>query len=326
MKKRGTLILLTLILLFIITTKYNGAVKSFFLDFINPIKNIYRNFTDMGDSYIHQHQQVLQLKEENNKLRKLLIEQSHYIEQLSRVYHLLPSLEKKPYKSIYLVNTISYVKLNRLDEVLLTTPKELEKKKKQLYGLIQNDVAAGIVQNIGGKFYAYLLSHPKCTFGVSIGSKGVHGIAQGDNKKGMNIKFIPRWSKIAIGDIVKTSGLDNIFFPDIPVGVVTDVQTLDQYKQAKIKIFANIAKPDTFFLISNPAPYLTTNYQPKSAFPDKVYPFIPVTPEDNNENNNSAEQTKENIVEPTLIKENDYEQIIDFGSLLNNSLNLEKKY
>ena len=325
MKKRGILILLALIILFVINTKYSGAVKSFFLDLINPIKNAYHNFSDMGDSYIHQHQLVLSLKRENSELKKLLIEQSHYIKQLSEVYHLLPSLEKKPYKSIYLVNTISYVKLNRLDEILLTTPKELEMKQKQLYGLIQEDVAAGIVQNIDGKFYGYLLSHPKCTFGVSIGSKEIHGIAQGDNKKGMIVKFIPRWSKVTIGDVVKTSGLDNIFFPDIPVGVVVDVKTLDQYKQAKIRIYANIAKPETFFLISNPAPYLTTDYQPKNAFPNKVYPYIPIDAQ-NNENNSSADQTKENIVEPSLIKEEEKQQIIDYGSLLNNTLQFNKKY
>lgn len=325
MKKRGTLILLILLILFIINTKYSGAVKSFFLDLINPIKNAYHNFSDMGDSYIHQHQLVLSLKEENNKLKKLLIEQSHYIKQLSDIYHLLPSLKRKPYKSIYLVNTISYVKLNRLDEILLTTPKELLKSEKQLYGLIQEDVAAGIVQNIEGKFYAYLLSHPKCTFGVSIGQKRVPGIAQGDNKKGMIVKFIPRWSKVTIGDIVKTSGLDNIFFPDIPVGVVVDVQTLDQYKQAKIRIYANISKPETFFLISDPAPYLTTDYNPKNAFPDKVYPYIPMGTEES-EHNSITDQTKENIVDPTLIKEEESQQIIDYGSLLNSSLKFEKKY
>jgi rod shape-determining protein MreC len=321
MKKRSIFILLTLLLLFIITTKYNGVVKGFFLDFINPIKTAYLNITHMSDSYIDQHNNLITLQNENNRLKKLLIEQSNYIEQLSKVYKLLPSLEKKPYKNIYLVDTISYVKLNRLDEVLVTTPKELKDKKKQLYGLTQNDVAAGIVQNISGKFYAFLLSHPKSTFGVTIGTKNVHGIAQGDGKKGMIIKFIPRWAKVNIGDTVKTSGLDNIFFPNIPVGVVTNIQTLDQYKQATMKVYANLSKPSIFFLISDPTPYLTTNYNPETAYPGKIYPFIPITSKQADEES-AAKQTKDDTIDPTLLNEAEYKNVFDFGYLLDKPIKL----
>lgn len=323
MKKRSIFILLILVVLFIITTKYNGVVKGFFLDFIDPIKSVYRNLTQMSDSYINQHKSVVTLNNENKKLKKLLLEQSNYIEQLSKVYRLLPSLEKKPYKNIYLVDTISYVKLNRLDEVLLTTPKELKNKKKQLYGLTQNDVVAGIVQNISGKFYAFLLSHPKSTFGVTIGTKNIHGIAQGDGKKGMIIKFIPRWAKVNIGDTVKTSGLDNIFFPNIPVGIVTNVQTLDQYKQATIRVYANLSKPSTFFLISDPTPYLTTNYNPQTAYPGKVYPFIPINSKKSNEES-GAKQTKDDIIDPTLLNEEDYKRVFDFGYLLDSSIKFNR--
>ncbi len=323
MKKRSIFILLILVVLFIITTKYNGVVKGFFLDFINPIKTAYLNLTQMSDSYINQHKSVVTLNNENKKLKKLLLEQSNYIEQLSKVYRLLPSLEKKPYKNIYLVDTISYVKLNRLDEVLLTTPKELKNKKKQLYGLTQNDVVAGIVENISGKFYAFLLSHPKSTFGVTIGTKNIHGIAQGDGKKGMIIKFIPRWAKVNIGDTVKTSGLDNIFFPNIPVGIVTNVQTLDQYKQATIRVYANLSKPSTFFLISDPTPYLTTNYNPQTAYPGKIYPYIPINSKKSNEES-GAKQTKDDIIDPTLLNEEDYKQVFDFGYLLDSSIKFNR--
>jgi len=323
MKKRSVLILLILVILFIITTKYNGKVKGFFLDFINPIKTAYRNLTNMSDSYIHQHNLILTLKKENNEQKKTLLELTNYINQLSKIYKILPSLVQKPYKNIYIVDTISYVKLNRLDEVLLTTPKALKDSNKTLYGLIQNDVAAGIVQNIDGKFFAFLLTHPKATFGVTIGSKNIHGIAQGDGKKGMIIKYIPRWSKINIGDVVKTSGLDNIFFPSIPVGTITNIQTLDQYKQATIKIFANLARPSTFFLISDPTPYLTTNYKPEDAFPGKVYPFIEIK-ENPIDDNKSANQTKDDIVEPKLLNEDEYKEVFDFGYLLDNSIKLNQ--
>ncbi len=323
MKKRRFLLLILLVILFIIFTKYNGAIKSFLLDFINPVKIAYLRFTNISDSYLKQQENILKLQKENNSLKKVLIEQSNYIGQLSHIYKLLPSLVKKPYKSIYLTNTISYIKLNRLNEVILTTPKNFAFKNKKPYGLMQNDFVAGIAQYIDGKLYGYLLSNPKCTFSVFIGKNKINGIAQGDNKDGMIIKFIPRWSKVQIGDIVKTSGLDSIFFPDIIVGVVSDVKTLDRYKEAKIKVYAKLSKPSLFFLISDPTPYLTTDYTPNTSFPTKLYPFIKVNKNENSQNDTT--QTKEDVVEPESLKEENYQELFNSKIIWQNRLDVEEK-
>jgi len=320
-KRRSLLLLIVLIIAFVISTRYNGAIKSFFLDFINPIKSIYLNLTHISDSYLEQQKSITTLKEENARLNKLLLEQSNYIEQLSKIYKLLPSLAKKPYKSIYLVDTISYVKLNRLNEIILTYPKNLHLNEDKIYGLLQKDYAVGIARVIDGKLYGYLLSHPKCTFSVVIGNNSVNGIAQGDNKNGMIVKFIPRWSDIKIGDRVKTSGLDNIFFPNTPVGVVTEVKTLDTYKLATIKVNADLTKPSLFFLISDATPYLTTDYMPKTSFPNRVYPFVPAT---NKYNKKEAIQTKEETLEPKELEESDYLKVINTDLFWNSKFDLSE--
>jgi len=322
MKKRSLLLLIVLTILFVIFTKYNGIAKSFLIDFINPIKIAYLKFTDISDSYLKQQENILKLEKENRKLNKLLIEQSNYIEQLSKIYKLIPSLVKKPYKNIYIINTISYVKLNKLNELMLTTPKNFKFQEKKPYGLMQNDVASGIAQYKNGKLYGYLLSNPKCTFSVMIGNKEISGVAQGDNRGGMTIKFIPRWSKVQIGDIVKTSGLDNIFFPNIPVGTVTDIKLLDRYKEATVKVFANLSKPSAFFLISDPTPYLTTDYMPNTSFPNKVYPFVPV--EKDEESNNETTQTKDTTIEPKHMNEEEYLELFNSNIIWQTPLKLDK--
>ena len=134
----------------------------------------------------------------------------------------------------------------------------------------------------------------------------------------MTIKFIPRWSKIQIGDIVKTSGLDSIFFPNIIVGVVSDVKTLDRYKEAKVKIYAKLAKPSLFFLISDPTPYLTTDYTPNTSFPAKVYPFIKVNGAQGAQNETT--QTKDGIVDPESLKEEDYQELFNSKIIWQNNL------
>ena len=323
MKKRRFILLVLLIILFVVFTKYNGVVKSFLLDFINPVKIAYLKFNNISDSYLKQQENILKLQKENSNLKKLLIEQSNYIDQLSKIYKLIPSLAKKPYKSIYLTDTISYVKLNRLNEIILTTPSNFDFKDKKPYGLMQNDVVSGIAQYKDNKLYGYLLSNPKCTFGVSIGEDKINGVAQGDNKDGMIIKFIPRWSKIQIGDVVKTSGLDSIFFPDIVVGVISEVKSLDRYKEARVKIYAKLANPSLFFLISDPTPYLTTDYTPKTSFPTKVYPFIKVNK--SLDSKNDTTQTKDNIVDPESIKEKEYQELFKSNIMWQNKLQFENR-
>ena len=311
MKKRSLFLLITLILLFVVFTKYNGAIKGFFLDLINPIKIAYNNFITASDSYIQQQENIIKLQKENQELKKQLIEQSKHIDELSKIYKLIPSLVKKPYKSLYIVNTISYVKLNKLNEIILTTPKNFKFKQDKLYGLMQKDTAVGVAKFEENKLYGYLLSNQKSIFSVIIGEHKVNGIAQGDGQNGIIVKYIPRWSKIKVGDIVKTSGLDNIFFPNIPVGVVTSIKNLDTYKSARVKIYADLSNPSIFFLIADATPYLTTDYTPDTSFPNHIYPFVPAVNE--TDTNNTTSQTKDDIINPEYEKEQDYNNIFNFN-------------
>jgi len=311
MKKRSILLLILLILLFVVFTRYNGAIKGFFLDLINPIKIAYNNFVEASDSYIQQKKNISKLQEQNKKLEKQLIEQSKYIDELSKIYKLIPSLVKKPYKSLYIVNTISYVKLNKLNEIILTTPKNFKFKQNKLYGLMQKDAAVGVAKFEDNKLYGYLLSNRKSIFSIIIGDHKINGIAQGDGKNGIIIKYIPRWSKIKVGDIVRTSGLDNIFFPNIPVGIITSIKNLDTYKSANVKLFANLTTPSIFFLIADATPYLTTDYTPNTSFPNHVYPFVPAARK--SDVNNTPSQTKDEVVNPEYVNEQDYNKIFNFN-------------
>jgi len=75
-----------------------------------------------------------------------------------------------------------------------------------------------------------LLSNEKCQFSTFVGKDRMPGIAKGIDEKTMEINFIPKWSKISVGDRVVTSGLDNIFLANIPVGIVSEVLTRSTYK------------------------------------------------------------------------------------------------
>jgi len=251
-------------------------------------------------------------------LRKRLLEQTHYIQQVKNIYTVLPKLSKLPIKNISIVETISYVKLNSFSQIILTKPFGL--KKEKLYGLLEDKVVAGIAQIHNNQLYGYLTSDEQCRFSVFIGEENAPGIAIGGQSNTMTVTFIPKWHKIKVGDKVKTSGLDNIFFTDIPVGTVTKIEIQSSYKIAHIRTYSDIYNPKTFFLINDANVTLTENFDSNSTY---LSPFRIVQVENerkaleqnlsktlNNEQNASLplissipsriDQTQEETIEPVI--------------------------
>ena len=262
MKTRLVIIAILLLMLTVLLSRNDERISDTLLGISNPIKQSYQNFThnleDKSHSYIFQKESIEKLSKENRILRKRLLEQIHYIEQVKNIYEVLPDLSRLPVPNISITETISYVKLNSFSQIILTKPKELEENK--LYGLLQGRVVAGIASVHSNQLYGYLTSDKKCRFSVFIGESKAPGIALGRTQNEMIIKFIPKWYKIKEGDAVVTSGLDAIFFADVPVGVVTKIEVRSSYTVAYIKTYSDNFHPKTFFLINDARATLVENF------------------------------------------------------------------
>jgi len=262
MKTRIIIIILLLLILGVLLTRNDERITNTLLNVINPIKQNYKALTqeleDKGHSYLFQKESIERLSKENRILRKRLLEQTHYIKQVKDIYTVLPRLSKLPVHNIALTSTISYVKLNSFSQIILTKPKGLN--PKNIYGLMQDSVVAGIARLDHNQLYGYLTSDPKCRFSVFVGEEQAPGIAMGLEKNRMIVKFIPKWHKIKVGEHVVTSGLDNIFFAGLPVGIVTKVAIRSAYKVAYIKTYADLFHPKVFFLIQDASATLTEGF------------------------------------------------------------------
>ena len=262
MKTRLVVIAILLFMLTVLLSKNDERITTTLLSAINPVKQSYKMFTqnleNKSHSYIFQKESIEKLSRENRILHKQLLEQKHYLEEIHNIYQILPNLTQFPKSSIAIVETISYVKLNSFSQIILTKPKDLQENK--LYGIIQNNVVAGIAEIQSNQLYGYLTSDKKCRFSVFIGEKKAPGIAIGEEKNRMLIKFIPKWHDIKKGDKVYTSGLDKIFFANIPVGIVEKIEVQSSYTVAHIKTYSDIFHPQTFFLITNAQATLTEDF------------------------------------------------------------------
>ena len=214
-------------------------IKEYYLEITNSIK-------DSTDKYLKQAESIKELKKENILLRKYLYQQKINIVKLNQ---LTQFNEKKfnNYNNILRVQTISYKKLNDFSQVYLTKSNELGKDK--IYGLIQKNVAAGIAIKENGTLKGILLSNPICQFSTFIGKDKTPGIAKGIDAENLEVNFIPKWSTVKVGDKVLTSGMDNIFLPNIPVGEVTNIITKSTYKTAIVKTYADVLHPNFFYLV-----------------------------------------------------------------------------
>ncbi len=280
MKTRLVIIAILLLMLTVLLSRNDEHISDTLLGLINPVKQSYKHFTqsieDKSHSYLFQKESIEKLSLENRILRKRLLEQIHYIEEVKNIYEVLPNLSQLPVQNISIVETISYVKLNSFSQIILTKPKDL--KNDHLYGLVQGQVVGGIAKLENNQLFGYLTSDTKCRFSVFTGKGRAPGIAQGVDKNKMLIKFIPKWHKIAVGDKVVTSGLDAIFFADIPVGIVTKIEVQSSYTVAHIKTYSDIFHPKTFFLINDAKARLTEDFDSNDTnyVKECVMPNIPI--------------------------------------------------
>jgi len=317
MKTRIIIIVILLLVLAVLLTRNDERITDTLLGIINPIKQNYKNITqnleDKSHSYIFQKESIEKLSRENRILRKRLLEQTHYIKQVKNIYDVLPKLSRLPVHNISITETISYVKLNSFSQIILTKPKGLTEEK--LYGLIQGTVVAGTAQVHNNQLYGYLTSDEKCRFSVFLGKEKAPGIAIGMDTNEMIIKFIPKWHKIEVEDKVVTSGLDDIFFADIPVGVVTKVEIQSSYKVAHIKTYSDIFHPKTFFLINDTHATLAQDFDSNDTHLNPPCPELENQSQEHNETNITVvehnqtlpvissipgriDQTQEEIIEP----------------------------
>jgi len=249
--KNSKIFFLSLIIIAIIfLLRKEDSFQDKFATLTLPVKEGYLNITNNVETsieqYLDQADSVKELKDENLLLRKYLYQQKIKIVNLEAL-HTYNEDKFNLHKNILRVQTISYKKLNDFSQIYLTKGNELEKDK--IFGLIQKNVAAGIAIKTDEPLKGILLSNEECQFSTFIGEKKRPGIAKGIDAQHMEINFIPKWSQINIGDKVVTSGLDNIFLPNIPVGIVTKVITKSTYKTAIIKIHADILHPNFFYLV-----------------------------------------------------------------------------
>ncbi len=217
-------------------------VKTYTINFANFLKQNINNSVLSVDHtlylYINQADKIKELKKENVILNKKISLYDSFFANCK-------DLKKfKFIKDSHLIftKTISYAALPDFSKIYVDYYNQ-----KYPEGLVYNNLAAGVlIKKIGHYSLGLLNSNSKTSYTVLIGKDKIPGIFYGG---GYIIKYIPKFKKINIGDLVITSGLDGIFYKGAKVGIIKSIKNKKLYQEAKINVFYNNLNPGFFYVV-----------------------------------------------------------------------------
>jgi len=228
---------------------YTNIIQSPFLSMLNGIRLHYHNSIAFVAKQVERHFfQAAHIATLEEKLK--LYEDNHLVItglsfELNNLFlQNLSQMEVKP--EVELVRTLSYQTFGDFNRVWLEVD---DYNASRIYGLVYNNLVAGIVISENERPLALLNSDVKSSYAVYVGKDNAPGIVHGNNSNHLVVKFIPAWFLVQAGDRVITSGLDEIFFQGLNVGTVISVTKSQGYQTAVVEPFYKANTPNYFHII-----------------------------------------------------------------------------
>jgi len=252
MNKKFLFILVFILVMLGYIFKIDKIIVIEITNLIDNIKQSYKNtYNDYSISFSSHFDQAKKIQ----KLEKSLEENQKY-----KILYTITNQKNKEYEeniikpkdthTLKYVEILSYLNINDFSKVLLNTNMKIGNKILALSTI--DGYSAGIVMQKNNQIIAYLNNNPKSNYAVFIGDNKIPGITAGINKdNNIKIKYIPKWHTINVGDVVYTSGMDNIFPAGLKVGVVEEVKDDINTQMAYIKPSIEILNQKYFYIIKN---------------------------------------------------------------------------
>lgn len=242
--KKSILLLFTIVIFFI----FRFEIKASILEFSNNYRMSFIGLVDFvldkKDKYFTQINTIEILQKENDKL---LVNNFKYIELKEEIkkydnFYTRVDLKMKP------VKVLSLIKLGNLNKYWISKPLNTQLDDEKNYGIVDNNHTYGIAKLDNKNLKLTTNLDSSCVYAVYLGKSKIPGIIFGNNTN-MIIKFIPTWMEPKVGDMVYTSGLDNIFYRGISVGTVSKIIKNEQYISAEVDIESKNKIKDFLHLI-----------------------------------------------------------------------------
>lgn len=211
----------------------------------NGVLNLQWRISEAYKIYFQQAATIKKLLIESKELELLKLRNFELQDKLDGLLKFY-KMPKPQFANIVPIQILSYVEMGNYNRVWL---EEYAEHQDGFYGLIAEGYVVGIAKKDKNmRMLGYLNGDSLCSYGVYIGKDRALGIVKGLNGE-LRADFIPLGSEIAKGDEVLTNGLDEVFFPNIPVGKVVEINEENGYLSAKIEPYIQKIKLDYIWLL-----------------------------------------------------------------------------
>ena len=188
-------------------------------DIIKGIGSIYHNYTglqNVRDDNERLKRQVLQLERENRSLEEIRQENI----RLRRLLSMKGNIEYKTIEARviarnpeFLLSNVLYINRGANDGLKIDFP------------VLSGDGIIGRTVFVSEKqSQVQLITNPDASIGAMVGDDRTPGVLSGTGKSLLELKYISNTKQIAEGEIVRSSGLDEIFPKGFLLGKIVDVQ------------------------------------------------------------------------------------------------------
>ncbi len=251
MSKEHFVSLLLFVALFAATFFYTDTLQKPLISFSHSIQSFYRDayaFVTMNfEEHFNQQQTIIEQREQLAQYKEAYLLSLQFANELDALLD-ESNTTIKNHPDVVLVRTLSYVKFGDHYKIWLEFP---DFNTSKIYGLVHKGYTAGIVVARNNRAMALLNSDRKSAYSVFVGNNMAPGIVHGNGVDRLIVEYIPTWKKINIGDEVITSGLDELFFEGLKVGVVESIEQSQGYQNAIIKPYFNLSDARYFHVIKD---------------------------------------------------------------------------
>ena len=256
-KKNVFLFLLVLGFCFILMTyqskRGNLLTVTFFDNTLNAAHSLTRSIEDSVTSPFKK----MALRDEDNKLLKkrvdeLLLERAKYQEAIfenKRLNELL-KLREKQQQYVSAARVISRG-TDLWSHTLVLDKGEKDGVSKDMSAITPKGFAGKIFNVRGSYCQLLLLTDINFSAAVRLQESRKEGIVSGTGTGKLVLKYIPYEEEVKVGDIIITSGLDQLFPPDIPVGFISriDRQGTGHFQYIEVSPYVDDSKMEEVLII-----------------------------------------------------------------------------
>jgi rod shape-determining protein MreC len=181
------------------------------------------------------------LHEENDQLKLQIIQLQSKAAEADRLSGLLNF--RQSHQTIPMLGArVIGASANSASQTIYLDRGERDGIKRNMGVITPDGIVGKIIESYSNTAQVLLLTDRESGVGAMFATTRNQGPVAGTGEPLLQMKYVANDDTVELGERIVTSGMDRIFPPDLPVGVVAEVKPGNPFKQIRVKPSANLER------------------------------------------------------------------------------------